>query len=195
MHALGLDTRADLELHLGDGGYLGLSRVEDGRVNICGLFRRDRGLSAAKSDLLAAYLERCGFRELGARLRDAEIDPASHAAVAGVGFGSLQPARGETLALGDALGVIPPFTGNGMSIAIESAVLAAAPLTAYARGEAGWAVALRESRTRTRRAFRRRIRAAGRLHPWLVRARRQKLLAGLARTRLLPFGVLYRLTH
>jgi len=195
LHAIGLETEANLELHLGRGGYAGLSRVEDGRVNVCGLFKRDRNLSAGKPDLLAAYLNHCGLDELSVRLREADADPESHAAVAGIGFGKIEPARGNALELGDALGVIPPFTGNGMSIAIESAVLAAPPLTAYARGESDWSGTLRQCRLRTRQAFAPRIRVAGRLHPWLLRPRRQKLLAGLARTRLLPFGTLYRLTH
>ena len=195
LHAWELETKADLELHLGHEGYVGLSRVEDGRVNLCGLFRRKRTITASKSNLLAAYLHHCGIDGLAARLRDAAIDPQSHAAVAGIGFGRFESAGGSALPLGDALGVIPPFTGNGMSIAIESATLAAAPLTAYARGEIEWPEALLQCRTRTRHAFAARIRAAGYLHPWLVRPRRQKLLAGLARTRMLPFRSLYRLTH
>jgi hypothetical protein len=32
----------------------------------------------------------------------------------------------------------PPVTGNGMSMAFESAELAVAPLTAYSRGELSW---------------------------------------------------------
>ena len=40
--------------------------------------------------------------------------------------------------IGDALTMIPPVTGNGMSMAFESAAMAIAPLTAYSRGQIRW---------------------------------------------------------
>jgi len=194
-HCFDWESAYDLELHLGDGGYLGLSRVEDGRTNVCGLFRRDRSLNAGKEDLLFRYLERCGLRKAARRLRASTVDPTSHAAVAGFSFGTMTHKHGTDLSLGDALGVIPPFTGNGMSLAIESAVLAAEPVLAYAKGERDWPRVSTEVHALTREAFGSRLRAAGRLHPWLTNPGRQKLLAGLARCRLLPFATLYRLTH
>jgi hypothetical protein len=37
--------------------------------------------------------------------------------------------------------LIPPVTGNGMSMAFESAELAVEPLAAYSRGELDWRAA------------------------------------------------------
>jgi len=91
--------------------------------------------------------------------------------------------------------VIPPFTGNVMSIAIESAALAADPLHAYAAGHLEWPEAVARTNRACRRAFAGRLRTAGWLHPWIAGPRRQKLTASLARRRLLPFHLLYRLTH
>ncbi len=195
LHGLDLKTAADLELHLGNRAYVGLSRVEDGRTNICGLFSKRPGLRANREDLLVRYLDECGLRTLSERIRSAQIDPASHAAVAGVAFGrpSMQASGGPRL--GDALGVIPPFTGNGMSIAIESAALAAEPLHDYARGNLDWNTATGLCARRCSEAFRGRLRIAGKLHPWLTRPAGQKLIAGLARGGILPFRVLYSLTH
>ncbi|HXC37041.1 MAG TPA: hypothetical protein VNV43_14275, partial [Candidatus Acidoferrales bacterium] len=54
---------------------------------------------------------------------------------------SLQPQQATTRAeicVGDAITMIPPVTGNGMSMAFESAELAAAPLAAWSRGELSW---------------------------------------------------------
>jgi 2-polyprenyl-6-methoxyphenol hydroxylase-like FAD-dependent oxidoreductase len=50
----------------------------------------------------------------------------------------------ETLArldccIGDAITMIPPITGNGMSMALESAELAIEPLIAWSRGKISWA--------------------------------------------------------
>jgi hypothetical protein len=46
-----------------------------------------------------------------------------------------------------------------------------------------------------RRRFRLRLAAAGLLHPFLLQPRRQRWLARLARTRLLPFRPLYAALH
>ena len=42
------------------------------------------------------------------------------------------------LAVGDACGMIPPFAGNGMSMAFEAAAQAANPLTEFAAGRVDW---------------------------------------------------------
>jgi 2-polyprenyl-6-methoxyphenol hydroxylase-like FAD-dependent oxidoreductase len=75
------------------------------------------------------------------RLAAAEFDESSFCAVAGI---SLRPqcaaARAECC-VGDAITMIPPVTGNGMSMAFESAGMAVEPLTAWSRGEVPWAQA------------------------------------------------------
>ena len=37
-HVLGLELHADLEMHLASNGYVGLGKVEQEKVNVCGLF-------------------------------------------------------------------------------------------------------------------------------------------------------------
>ena len=56
-HLRGLPMSADLEMHTGRNGYAGMAGVEDGWVNVCGLFRLDPSLAAMGRDLLPAYLE------------------------------------------------------------------------------------------------------------------------------------------
>jgi 2-polyprenyl-6-methoxyphenol hydroxylase-like FAD-dependent oxidoreductase len=46
-------------------------------------------------------------------------------------------ATGEVF-LGDALAMIPPISGNGMSMALESAAIAWPPLVDYSRGSVSW---------------------------------------------------------
>lgn len=43
-HVPELALAADLEMHLGSNGYVGLARVENRRVNVCGLFRCEKAL-------------------------------------------------------------------------------------------------------------------------------------------------------
>ncbi len=49
--------------------------------------------------------------------------------------------------------MIPPVTGNGMSLAFESAALAAPPLVAYSRGDLTWTDTRRQIAAACDRAF------------------------------------------
>ncbi len=193
IHARGLALECDLELHLGDDTYVGLSGVEDGRVNICGLFRR-REISAKGPALLLAYLQAANLSALAARLAGADFDAASFSAVAAVDFDQHVPPA-DRVALGDACAMIPPFTGNGMAMAFQSAEAALDPLLAYARGAADWAETCAVIHAALQQRFRLRLAAADLLHPFLLRPSRQRMLAGLARAHVLPLQPLYSVLH
>ena len=194
-HCTNLCTAADLEMHLGKDLYLGLSGVENGRVNVCALARQVPGLQAPREERLLACLRHAGLGKLAERLAGGGIDPESHAGVAGVAFATFPSLRDPAVRLGDAFSVIPPFTGNGMSLALESAVEAQPHLLAWSRGEIPWAAVRDRLRRRCLRRFGGRLLFARLLHPWLNRPRRREILFSAARLRLLPIGALYRLTH
>jgi 2-polyprenyl-6-methoxyphenol hydroxylase-like FAD-dependent oxidoreductase len=193
IHVRGLPLIRDLEMHLGRGCYVGLTRVEDDAVNACGLFRRqairDHGVP-----LLLAYLRAAGLPSLARRLSCATADDESFCAVAALGF-DRRFEGGHGIFLGDAAAMIPPFTGNGMAMAFQSAELAVPALVAYARQEADWPATCRVVTNVLRRRFRLRLASAGVLHPFLLRAQPQRWFALLGRTRLLPFGPLYAALH
>lgn len=193
IHALNLPLECDLEVHLGAETYVGLTRVEDGRVNVCGLFHR-REISAKGAALILAYLHAAGLTGLAGRLAAAEFDEASFSAVAAVDF-DRQVAAVAGVALGDACAVIPPFTGNGMAMAIQSAETALEPLLAYAARAAEWPETCRTIRQALRQRFRVRLAAAAWLHPFLLQPRRQHWLTRLSRAHLLPLRPLYSVLH
>lgn len=195
LHCKDLETSADLELHLGQQGYVGLSKIEDGRVNVCGLFKQRPQLKAKRADWLCRYLEHSGLGPVAERLRAAAIQPESHCGVAGVEFSRIPSAADHQVLLGDAYSVIPPFTGNGMSIALESAELAFPTLLAFARDDLSWSQTTTKINRAQHSAFASRLRAANWLHPWIHSSRRQPILGGLARFGVLPFAFLYALTH
>lgn len=193
VHVRALPLARDLEMHLGEDAYVGLTRVSADTVNLCGLFRR-RPLTAPPPELLLAYLAAAGLGRLAARVRAADVVHDSFCAVAGLEFPDRTPDNSR-LCLGDAHAMIPPFTGNGMAMAFQSAELALPFLVAYARREMTWP----ETRGATARAlrgrFRRRLASADALHPFLLRRRRQRWFAALTRARLLPFRALYATLH
>ena len=123
-HVLGLELDADLEMHLASNGYVGLAKVEQDKINVCGLFRLEPNLSGKGIETLERYLCAGGLDVLAARILAARVDAESFLGVAGFRLG-WQETRDGIAALGDAWAMIPPFTGNGMSMAFESAEIAA----------------------------------------------------------------------
>eukprot|EP00903_Cladosiphon_okamuranus_P003907 g3905.t1 len=136
-HVRNLPTISDLEMHSGPVGYLGVTSVENGWSNVCGLFRIDRSIKAKHHALLPAYLRKNGNHRLSGRLSDADWKPESFTAVAGFKLG-LQSPIPHVLSLGDSHSIIPPFTGNGMSMAFQSAEAALPELVKFSRSQQDW---------------------------------------------------------
>lgn len=193
LHVQGWAPAPGLEVHLGEQAYVGLCAVAGGRVNVCGLFRR-RPLSHPGPPLLRAYLRAAGLDALAARLERAVIDPGSFCAVAALGFARRIPAS-DRIHLGDAAAMIPPFTGNGMAMAFQSAEAALEPLLGYAKGDRAWRDTVARVNATLRTRFRVRLAAAGVLHPFLLEPRRQRWLRVLTQSRLLPLRPLYAMLH
>jgi flavin-dependent dehydrogenase len=137
IHAHNFDMAADLEMHSYMTGYIGICRLSGGVVNVCGLFRlpEDRPGSAGRAlDLLTGPPDSA----LRKRMDKASLDEESFCSVAGISLRRRHRDHGPDCRIGDALTLIPPVTGNGMSIAFESAQIAIEPVTAYSRGEIEW---------------------------------------------------------
>lgn len=188
-HFRDCETASDLEMHLGNGAYVGLARVEGGAVNACGLFRLQSGLSG--EGIFASYLEKAGLHRMGQRLGAAARVEGSLSAIAGFRLG-WQESRDE-LVIGDAAAMIAPFTGNGMSMAFQSAEMAFPALVDYATGRSAWDDTVHRVRQRLRRKFRRRVSLASVLHPFLTTPRGQRVLSATFRRGALPFRLCYHL--
>ena len=137
IHAQKVSLAADLEMHVSSRGYVGLCKINGGEVNVCGLFRKQAGENSEANNRLDLLRGQPGS-PLRERLAGAQFDENSFCAVAGL---SLRPQRAASrvgICVGDAITMIPPVTGNGMSMAFESAELAMASLAAWSRGESSW---------------------------------------------------------
>jgi 2-polyprenyl-6-methoxyphenol hydroxylase-like FAD-dependent oxidoreductase len=137
-HATGVSLQAALELHFTPDGYVGLCRLAGEQVNVCGLFRPHASDSPHGARLRQERLKGRPGTLLHARLAQANWDVPSCCAVAGLPLEGQEPNANVSCCIGDAWTMTPPFTGNGMSMAFESAELAGEPLMAYARGELAW---------------------------------------------------------
>lgn len=203
VRAIALD--GTLEMHLGTSGYVGLVAVEQGWVNVCGLFSLMRsadfsppvGESAPTRNsepLLLTYLRHNGLEDLATRLQRVPWRENSESAVAGFRLGLQTPMPG-LMSLGDAHSIIPPFTGNGMSMALEAAALAVDPLQRYARGELRWERACELVGLSARQAFGQRLSLAGTCQRLLLAPWFRRPLEILAQEQLLPFSLLFSHTR
>ena len=193
-HWRGMETSADLELHLGRNGYIGISRVEDDFMNVCGLFRRVApGDYPSPLKRFHATLEQHGLGYLVDRLHARDLRPRSMRSVIGLSYPIINFNR--TASLGDQHGLIPPFTGNGMTIALESAALLCPLVIDFSYGTKSWEELQARGSQLLRQHFRKRTLTAGLLHPFILNSMLQHLVSVPSRLNLLPFRFLYKLTH
>jgi len=188
-HFSDLNVSHDLEMHAGDACYVGLARIEGGSVNVCGLFRKRRISGDRDAHLLPRYLRECGLGRLAERLEASRLAEGSLCGVAGITFGTVDHRH---FAIGDAAAMIPPFTGNGMSMALESAYHAIECAFADAEGRAPWGDARTRNRRTAAKAIAKRRAPARPLQPAVSRGGAARLLRKTGIGRFLPFGLLYR---
>jgi 2-polyprenyl-6-methoxyphenol hydroxylase-like FAD-dependent oxidoreductase len=163
-----VNLEADLEMHLSPDGYVGVSRIDDGQVNVCGLFqaRADERRPESKTEWLRGQ----DGSLLRKRLNAAEFETASFCSVAGIQLKPQRATNKKECCIGDALTMTPPVTGNGMSMAFESAEAAIEPLTGYSRGQLTWTDAQQQIARRCDASFSRRL-AWARVLQWMMVSR------------------------
>jgi flavin-dependent dehydrogenase len=120
-----------VELVLYEGGYAGLEPVEQDTANLCLLIRRHQLRDLQGWPPLIAAL-RAQAPQLALRLEGAEPCWDRPLAVSMIPYGYVCRSAHGVWRLGDQAAVIPSFSGDGMSIALHSAELAA---STYLAGE------------------------------------------------------------
>ena len=114
-----------IELYSFRGGYLGVSPVENGVTNICGLVHASR--LAGHKGRWDAFVETIRREEPQLEAMYARHEPAQEGFLSSepVIFRARSPVESGVMMIGDASGIVDPLTGNGMAMAIQSAILAA----------------------------------------------------------------------
>ncbi len=120
-----VSTNDTIDLYSYARGYLGVSSVEGGAVNICGLVHAGR-LDGHRGgwETFVGKLPEEGehFRRLLATHEPAQDQFLTSEPVI---FAARSPVVNGILMVGDAAGLIDPLAGNGMAMAIQSALVAA----------------------------------------------------------------------
>lgn len=162
------DFPADLvALHHFRGGYCGVSKVEEGWINICFIadysaFKQHRDIDAFREQVLCRNPH---LRRIFSHVTPRFSNPLS---ISQISFLPKPVVDQHVFMAGDAAGMIHPLCGNGMGMAISSAELLAELLLGYAGGDLGRAALEQAYARQWQRAFRRRL-LAGRLFNALFR--------------------------
>jgi len=124
-----------VELYFFDGGYVGLSPVEGGVVNVAALLKRTAFRSSPQK--ISEWIDAACTRniKLQHRLASGFPLPGTQAAVAPVDLKRSALAWDIIPHVGDATVMIPPLCGDGMSMALRSAQLCAPIADRYLKGE------------------------------------------------------------
>jgi len=122
------DSWQDIGMILFNGGYAGLEKIEDGRVNFCLVITKQHfaRLDHSFARLLAMLKQNTPL--LAERLEHAEACWEKPLAIFGMPYGFIYKEKSSTpdlYRIGDQMGVIPSFCGNGISIALHTAFAAA----------------------------------------------------------------------
>ena len=130
-HYVGNFDNQRVALHNFDGGYCGISKVENDKINVCYLvhfdsFKKYRHLKDFEINVLHQnkYLKQ--FFENSEMVFDKPIT------ISQVNFSKRPLVEESILMVGDAAGLIHPLCGNGMAMAIRGASLIAATIDEYA---------------------------------------------------------------
>ena len=119
------NDRGVIELYSFRRGYLGVNDVEDGATNICGLVHASR--LAGHKGRWDAFVDQIRAEEAPLEALYSRYEPAQENFLSSepVIFRARSPVEGGVFMIGDASGVIDPLTGNGMAMAIQSALVLA----------------------------------------------------------------------
>jgi flavin-dependent dehydrogenase len=131
------DTAAlaeEVRLYVFPGGYCGLSRVEDGKVNLAGVVsERTCRVVGRGWDAVVTHARRSN-PSLAADLSGLLPGPEGFLGTGPVFFTAKPPTENGLLMVGDAAGVLDPFSGEGQAAALASGILAGETAARRLRG-------------------------------------------------------------
>jgi len=155
-------------LHNFKGGYCGVSKVEDSKLNICYLvdyatFKKHKNIPAFQEQVMYQNPHLKDIFERSSMLFDAPLT------ISQISFGEKELVKDHILMIGDSAGLIHPLCGNGMAMAIHAAKICSELVIPYLNGEIDGRMELENQyKQRWNAAFKSRL-SMGRLLSGLLR--------------------------
>ncbi|GGH52691.1 FAD-dependent oxidoreductase [Paenibacillus silvae] len=134
-HYRGIRIPARVELYFCNGGYVGISPIENDTVNVAALLTLDSVQGSGKSVPEIMQAAALTNTRLAARLSEGGAVQGTQVSVAPLQLSNVPEPWSSYPHIGDAMLVIPPLCGDGMSIALRSAILCARWTDAYLKDE------------------------------------------------------------
>lgn len=124
IHVKGNHPKDLVGLHNFSGGYCGVSKVENEAINLCYIssfssFKKFKNITDFQDKVV---FQNKFLKEIYKESKPLFTQPLS---ISQISFEQKKPVENHVLMCGDAAGMIHPLCGNGMSMAIQSAQLAA----------------------------------------------------------------------
>jgi flavin-dependent dehydrogenase len=163
---------AVVEMHNFDGGYCGMSAIENGKVNMSYICKASRlkqygSISNMEQQLLSQN------KFLKNHFEQATFIFPKPLTISHLYFNVKERVTDNILMIGDAAGNIAPLSGNGMSIGLRSAKLAFEAICQYLNGTISFASMAEQYQSAYYKTFAKRIRDARQInaffgHPFLT---------------------------
>lgn len=168
-------------LHHFNGGYCGVSKVEDELINICYLadyksFKKHKNIEAFQTEVL---YKNSFIKEI---LEHSTLVFRTPITIGQISFERKEPVVNHMLMIGDTAGLIHPLCGNGMAMAIHSAKIAAELIATHS-------VESPDARTQLENSYEREWK-----YNFASRIRTGKMLSALLKNNLLQTLALHTLT-
>ncbi|WP_193787266.1 NAD(P)/FAD-dependent oxidoreductase [Lacinutrix mariniflava] len=121
-------------LHNFEGGYCGVSKVEDNSINVCYITNFE---AFKKYKDIDEFQEKVVFKNTALKSIFKNSEPVfkSPLSISQISFETKNPIENHMLMCGDTAGMIHPLCGNGMSMAIRSAQMASLLIIKFCNGE------------------------------------------------------------
>lgn len=134
LHVSGNFANNKVALHNFNGGYCGVSKVENNRINLC--YITDYKTFKTHKDI-AAFQNTVVFKNVALKQLYANSKPEfdTPLTISQISFETKQPIENHIIMCGDTAGMIHPLCGNGMSMAIRSSQLASNLIIDYLNGK------------------------------------------------------------
>jgi hypothetical protein len=121
-------------LHNFEGGYCGVSKVENDVINVCYLadyttFKKHKNIDEYQKNVLSKNPHLKLIFDTSTMIFEKPLS------ISQVSFEEKKAVENGILMIGDTAGLIHPLCGNGMAMAIHSAKIASDLITAYAEGK------------------------------------------------------------
>lgn len=130
VHVSGNFPENKVALHNFKGGYCGVSKVENGHINLCYItsynsFKAYKDIDEFQQDVL---FKNHALKEIFQKSKSTFDKPLT---IGQISFSAKDPIENHMIMCGDSAGMIHPLCGNGMAMAIRSAYLASGLVKDY----------------------------------------------------------------